>query len=417
MAKFLFCLVAVVSLLQCADALPDYDYDQAALTTPTTDAIFNATPIYPLKFQSFYPQLSVILEQATRGPCFLSLQAYEGNMSARTEKHGGVGNYCYHQNDCIISTLYESNKANMAAASVLLGLTPTILGTVGPAIAEVALLSSRRPLLSLLLSMGSPTAFPARFLAFEDPIKLLSPGRPSILNHSHLPVRFAMVASFLQYVFAIVAILNLITTSLELGLKTVLSWRCSVSWLPVIWAITPIACHAPAVLSFVVYQRKVKSHPQNNEKDIDETTLSSRKTLNSTDTRSRQRRSLSDRLRYAFSSEFTLSAKTDGVPIKKASKDVPPGAWSIIFQSMASLFGILQIIFGTAVFSSLLYIGVEDATRLLLKYTGSALCCRLIMYLELEGMIKVVQDEEEKDKAKRPEEREVLIVHTKEYMG
>jgi hypothetical protein len=307
-----------------------------------------------------------------------------------------------------MSTLYESNKANMAAASVLLGLTPTILATVGPAIAEVALLSSRRPILSLLLCLGSPAAFPARFLAFEDPIKLLSPERPSILNHSHFPVRFAIVTSFLQYVFAIAAILNLITTSLELGLKTVLSWRCSVSWLPVIWAITPIACHAPAILSFVVYQRKVKSHAQDN---------SSRKTLSFTNTLSRQRSSLSDSLRYAFWSEFTISAKTDSVPIKKASKDVPPGAWSIIFQSMASLFGILQIIFGTAVFSSLLYIGVEDATRLLLRYAGSALCCRLIMYLELEGMIKVVQDEEEKDKAKRPEEREVLVVHTKEYIG
>jgi hypothetical protein len=85
MAKSLFCLVAVVSLLQCAGALRDYDYDQAALKTPTTDAILNDTPIYPLKFQSFYPQLSLILEQATRGPCLLSLQAYEGNMSARTE--------------------------------------------------------------------------------------------------------------------------------------------------------------------------------------------------------------------------------------------------------------------------------------------------------------------------------------------
>jgi hypothetical protein len=316
-----------------------------------------------------------------------------------------------------MSTLYESNKANMAAASVLLGLTPTILATVGPAIAEVALLSSRRPILSLLLCLGSPAAFPARFLAFEDPIKLLSPERPSILHHSHFPVRFAIVTSFLQYVFAIAAILNLITTSLELGLKTVLSWRCSISWLPVIWAITPIACHAPAILSFVVYQRKVKSHAQDNEKDIDGSTLSSRKTLSFTNTLSRQRSSLSDSLRYAFWSEFTISAKTDSVPIKKASKDVPPGAWSIIFQSMASLFGILQIIFGTAVFSSLLYIGVEDATRLLLRYAGSALCCRLIMYLELEGMIKVVQDEEEKDKAKRPEEREVLVVHTKEYIG
>lgn len=61
---------------------------------------------------------------------------------------------------------------------------------------------------------------------------------------------------------------------------------------------------------------------------------------------------------------------------------------------MSSLFVILQIVFGTAVFSSLLYIGVEDATVLLLRYATSAFLCRLIMYLELEGMILVARYQE-----------------------
>jgi hypothetical protein len=109
-----------------------------------------------------------------------------------------------------------------------------------------------------------------------------------------------------------------------------------------------------------------------------------------------QPRSQSSLLRRAVKSEFTISVNADTIPIAKASAIVDPGAWSVILQSIASLFGILQIIFGTLVFSSLLYIGVEDATILLLKYATSAFCCRLIMYLEVEGMIRVVRENEEK---------------------
>jgi hypothetical protein len=288
-------------------------------------------------------------------------------------KYGGVGNYCYLQNDCILSTLYESSKANMAAASVLLGLTPTLLANFGPAIAEIALLSSRRPLLSLLLSMGAPVTYSSRFLQFDNPVDLLRrPERRSILKMSHKSSRFAITMSFFQYVFAMLAIINLIATSVELGRKTVLSWRCSVSWLPLMWAITPIACYAPAVLSFELYRRKVKSSWRAGEVE-------------------------DFALRRAVRCEFTISANnTDTMPIAKASKEVHPGAWSIILQSTSSLFVILQVVFGTAVFSSLLYIGVEDATILLLRYATSAFLCRVIMYLELEGMILVAQDQEGK---------------------
>ena len=252
----------------------------------------------------------------------------------------------------------------MAAASVLLGLTPTILASLGPTIAEIALLSSRRPLLTLLLSMGAPVTYSSRFLQFDNPIDLLRrPERPGIIRMARKPLRFAIALSFFQYVFAILGILNLITASVELGRKTVVSWRCSVSWLPLMWAMTPIACYAPAVLSFEIYRRKVTSlrYSDKTEESI---------------------------VHRALRSEFTISANNmDTILVAEVSKQVHPGAWSIILQSTSSLFVILQIVFGTAVFSSLLYIGVEDATILLLRYTTSAFLSRLIMYLEMEGLI------------------------------
>jgi hypothetical protein len=174
----------------------------------------------------------------------------------------------------------------------------------------------------------------------------------------------------MQYAFTILAVINLISTSLELGTKTVLSWRCSVSWLPLMWAMTPIACHAPAVLSLEVYRRKVRS--QWSKGDSKNLTLFG-----------------------AMESEFTISAhNTNIMPIVEASEEVHPGAWSIALQSVASLFGILQVIFGMAVLSSLLYIGVEDATILLLRYATSAFICKSVMFLELEGMISAARWQE-----------------------
>jgi hypothetical protein len=49
----------------------------------------------------------------------------------------------------MLGVISESVKANMAATTVLLGLTPTILASLGPPVAEVSLLSLRRPLLTL----------------------------------------------------------------------------------------------------------------------------------------------------------------------------------------------------------------------------------------------------------------------------
>jgi hypothetical protein len=85
MAKFLFYLSAFISLLQCAGAFVPFDYEGAALQGNSENASLFGVPDYPLKFQSFYPQLQEVLSEISTGPCFVSLQAYEGNLTARRE--------------------------------------------------------------------------------------------------------------------------------------------------------------------------------------------------------------------------------------------------------------------------------------------------------------------------------------------
>lgn len=85
MAILLLYLSAFVSFLQCAGAFPPFDYEGAALKgTRENVSLFDPLE-HPLKFQSFYPQLQEVLHEISTGPCVLSLQAYEGNLTARRE--------------------------------------------------------------------------------------------------------------------------------------------------------------------------------------------------------------------------------------------------------------------------------------------------------------------------------------------
>lgn len=85
MATFLCYLTTFVSLLQCAGAFEPFDYEGAALKGTRENASLYGLPERPLKFQSFYPQLREVLLEVSTGPCFVSLQAYEGNLTARKE--------------------------------------------------------------------------------------------------------------------------------------------------------------------------------------------------------------------------------------------------------------------------------------------------------------------------------------------
>lgn len=75
--------------------------------------------------------------------------------------------------DCILDEMKESDKANMAAAAVVLGLLPTTLGLAGSTTTETGMLSLRRPLLAFLLAAGAPAVNPIRTFEYRDPMTML----------------------------------------------------------------------------------------------------------------------------------------------------------------------------------------------------------------------------------------------------
>jgi hypothetical protein len=102
---------------------------------------------------------------------------------------------------------------------------PTVLATLGPAVAETSLLSAHRPLLSLLVSMGAPAIWPTRVFEYNDPAKVLE--RENRLVLSRLNPYLAVVLSTLQYLLATGAVANIFTTSIQLGQNAILTWGCT----------------------------------------------------------------------------------------------------------------------------------------------------------------------------------------------
>ncbi|KAH7317424.1 hypothetical protein BKA65DRAFT_410945 [Rhexocercosporidium sp. MPI-PUGE-AT-0058] len=372
--------IAVVVISQTVRAFPPYPYD---LYVPGTNGSVGVdVPILPLKFQEWYPELEDALRGASTTSCQLSLQAYLGNMTARIElkKVGYHHNYCSLHNDCILGTVYQSAVAHMAAASMLLDLTPTILASLGPTISEISLLSSQRPFLSLLLAMGAPATFPSRFLSYSDPLQLLHRSSGLGLRKiRQIPTSWAAVLSLFQYIVAGIAIWNIIATSRQLGSWTVISWQCDNSWFSLFWSLTPIAIHAPAVLGFRLYRRRSKGIRLHRGTQSDDSREAKESFL----------QVMFRNLSRIWRNETIISAKIDSLVVPEELAEA--GGWVIWIQALATLFSLLQIVLGTAIFSSLLYIGIEDAALLFLRYAISAVACRIIIYIEVGGLAGATQ--------------------------
>ncbi|KAI2627642.1 hypothetical protein GGR54DRAFT_425042 [Hypoxylon sp. NC1633] len=97
------------------------------------------------RFQEWLPEYATTFRNISENVCSETLRAYQylppGNDKLNT---------CYHHIDCIVANLTETRKANMASASVLLGLMPSLVASLAPSIAEITLLSLDHPVLSLL---------------------------------------------------------------------------------------------------------------------------------------------------------------------------------------------------------------------------------------------------------------------------
>ena len=335
------------------------------------------------RFQRWFPNYREDFEDIVSNNCSDAYQAYLAGT-------GRYNKFCSFAVDCILGATLESQKANMASAAVILGLTPTILTMLGCRTTEIALLSTRRPFLSLLLALGSPSAVPVRTYEYDDVFEILKTNEnPRQDTKSFLRKVLEVVAG---YLLAIGAILNVAVVSYELGQKALFNFACNQATLASVWAFLAVLVQIFGCVAFQLrFQRNDYSRNGGQHN-------SSR---------------FAQRLRNEFS---PCSTHAPGYIGQKSTTFL----FLFLFHALSwftAAGAVAHILFGTLVFSSLTFISVNDALPVATRYVVSAIVCRAILMFELAGMRQTTDVRAQEDSMalqsmdKRPLIREAEYPH------
>ena len=253
---------------------------------------------------------------------------------------------CSSAADCLLQNIPGTVQSNFNSAQILLGLLPTILVYLGPTIAEVAALSTYRPVLATLLALASPAINIGRVLQriiVKDPFQEPT-SKTSYLLSTWLARQNVVVDGTLRgmsYLAAMAAIANNISNSVYLDLRTISGWRCGALLMPLVWSLLAVIVHAWGMVAI-----RVQS---------------------------------SDGLQPSLFSAFRSTA------FRAASK----GSESVVSEILlwiASLFALVHLTFGVLVLSSLIFISVPEAIWVFLRFALSAFLCQIAVNMELGNM-------------------------------
>ena len=328
------------------------------------------------QFASWYPYYRIMLKTIVSQNCSVEYQTYladnlteaaileQWTPSERQWFQDEWPNYAGEpMTNCILHALPEDVKSNMGAAAVLLGLTPTILSTISSTTAKTALLTlvARRPLLTLLLSAGSPAVAPLRPFQYPDPSELLLPRNQGAAGFDF--PRYEgwgkMVVAVLEYVLAAGSMANVVEIGYRLGYQTINSIVQDNLFSYLIWTLGAVVIHALGCLSFWLRIR------------VDATHAKPRDVVS-------WKRSVLDYL----SREFSPAAYADPPNLERSRSTLPflVAAWFTETGSVVNLF------WGTIVFSATQFLGTRDATKIVACYLASIVCCRMVVAYEMAGL-------------------------------
>ncbi|KAK0727708.1 hypothetical protein B0T26DRAFT_637215 [Lasiosphaeria miniovina] len=313
---------------------------------------------YTNQFQQWYPQFGWIFDYTLHANCSDQLAKYRAGVKNYTEidRVGGGGTLSALTQpvvQCILANISEYLKGQMATSQVLLGVMPTILSLIGPGTDETAtfLLVGRRPLLFLLLSLGTSSVYFERAFKYPDPSQILADHPLRLQQPAPCgPIRAAIIAG--EYLLALAAVTNIVVVCKDLGIKTICIFWSDFIFAPMLWGSLSFLVHVGAVLTLRMRLRRLGPGEDATGRNI------------------------SARQWFELS-----SAKTD------VRFDVfPESRLFVLMAWLLSMGTIVHILFGTAIFSSTTFIGPLDALTVLGRYMASVMACRIISMYELAGL-------------------------------
>jgi hypothetical protein len=218
---------------------------------------------------------------------------------------------------------------------LLLGMIPAILSYMGSEVLDLAVLSTHRPLLVLLLSAGAPA--------------LRVPGMFSALD--------------------VAAVANNVHTSIYLDERSVVVYRCISVYMALAWAgigCVPVAFSIAAVWQQYGLPAFPPVLPSGWWPRWRTTTASPRD---------------------------SIAEKSQQASLLMQVSYEAPGKWlSGLLFSMASLTALAQWFFGTAVLSALVPVSFYDGLPIVVRYLVSSIVCRAVLLLELDGLRARLQE-------------------------
>lgn len=277
--------------------------------------------------------------------------------------------------DCFLQDLPPTIQSNFASAQVLLGLTPAILAYFGPTLAETAVFSTYRPLLAVLLSLGSPAISLGRLFGHVDlgepfarPASRSSRIWSDWLSHQSRGTQAVLRVSI--YMFALAAIANNVHTSVYTDLRTISGWRCGAIMMPLAWSGLAAVVHSMGMIA-------IRVHLENEYR-------------------------------------LPIMPAVQSTILREGTRSRGRMLCEVLLW-LASFLAIIHMVFGILVLSSLIFISTIEALQIFARYAASAVACQLVLLVELTMMrheLRATREMEAHSQAARKSDSELTRAHT-----
>lgn len=302
------------------------------------------------------------------------------NVTAPWDEGGGeMSKFIQPTISCLLENLNEYVKVSMSISQIILGLAPTILALSGASSLETSLIAviGKRPVLAMLIAWGSPGIYIDRAFQYPCPRGILKgqDGRyHQCWDTSSTRLRRCLGRSLvgLEYIATLGAVTNVALASWGLGTMAICMVAPNFTYFPLSWVVVGITVHIAGAVSLSLRSRRVLVED------------------GYSDGRGIRFCSALRCLRQCVSSEFRLLGKTQNGKICVQWLDE-----SVAFLAISwfhSLLCVAHVIFGTIIFSGMIFIGPMDAFIVFFQFLASCLLCRIVLIFELAGLREAYDD-------------------------
>ena len=316
--------------------------------------------VSPRKFQHWFRSYDSSWFAAAEQQCLNEIHRYQNDIQMDYPE-----SLCSAALTSLMDNSSESVKMTLASSQVLLGMIPAMLSYMGSDLLELGVLSTHRPLLVLLMSIGAPALqIPKVFSSLDVASITDRPPSRSVEAYYRwlwdLPKGWQRLVSSGMYAVVAGAVANNIHTSIYLDQRTVVVWRCGAMYLPLAWAVMGII---PAVLTIGAIRQRhrlpsVSSFTGGGWWRTEATT------------RNKEDVEMSRRAALLAHSSHEASHQWLG---------------GLLF-ALTALTALLQLVFGTALLSAVAPIKFFDTLPMVARYMTSSMACRAVPPVEVDGI-------------------------------